>query len=477
MSLFKDDGIMNLIMQAKNYKKYFLPVIIIILATILRLYILIISNDCYKADPISRVMTAINWMRGISFMPSATNNWLPLHFYIMGIGLKIFNNPFFTPRFISFLFGIGSLIIFYKLVDIIFGQRIAFLSLCLLAFYPIHIICSVVSLSEIIFLCSLLLSVYFCFKYATMHKPRLLFFSLGFLVLACMTRYEAWLFIFLIPLVLCFQRERRWWHIAIFFILSIIFPLFWTAHFESNLLLSKYTDVSPLFSVWNYDFPKRLFYWPVKLSESFGPAASLSTILGLFFSFRAIGVIRYYSILFLGSILFFIFGTVMEYVSIDNTYSISFGTMMIPLAIYGMLRIADYIRFKSIVVFLFMVLTVGVLMLGIIVPACGSDVNLVADYLKYHTTRDDKVLVDTYNLGPESYYIILFSRFSYGENTTLLHRQNREEILDYINREKPDYIVYSERGVITKGIIDLLSPRLTKILTTDMYTVYRLTNG
>ena len=117
-------------------------------------------------------------------------------------------------------------------------------------------------------------------------------------------------------------------------------------------------------------------------------------------------------------------------------------------------------------------------MQGIIVPVCKSDVNLVADYLKYHTTRDDKVLVDTYNLGPESYYIILFSRFlSYGKNTMLLHKENSEEILEYINREKPDYIVYSTKGVITKDIIASLSPRLTKILATDMYTVYRLTNG
>ena len=208
LSLFMRGGIIKHIMQDKNHRKYILPAVILFIAAILRLYVLLISNNCYKADPISRIMTAINWLRNISFIPEASN-WLPLHFYIMGIGLKVFNNPFFTPRFISFLFGIASLVIFYKLVDMIFGQRIAFLSLCLLAFYPIHIICSVVSLSEIIFLCFLLSSFYFCFKYTSTYKLNLLFFSIGFLVLACMTRYEAWIFIFLIPLVLSFRREKK----------------------------------------------------------------------------------------------------------------------------------------------------------------------------------------------------------------------------------------------------------------------------
>lgn len=474
MSLVRDNGIIKHIMQDKNHRKYILPAVILFIAAILRLYILLISNNCYKADPISRIMTTINWLRNISFIPEA-GDWLPLHFYIMGLGLKIFNDPFFTPRFISFLFGIATLVVFYKLVHITFGEGIAFLSLCLLAFYPIHIVCSTVSLSEIIFLFFLLSFIYFCFKYILTCNLNSLFLSAVFLVLAAMTRYEAWVFIFATALLLYFRKEKRWSHIIFFLTITLIFPVFWVAHLKSNILLDKYNDISSLWFLNKCNISRRFFHWPAELYKSFGPIAFLSVLVGIFFSLREIKLIKYYSILFLGILLFFIFGTVARYISIDNTYSISFGVLMIPLSIYGMSRIAGYIRFKSIAVFLFMILTVGILMQGIIVPVCKSDVNLVADYLKYHTGSDDKVLIDRYNFGAESYYLVLFSRFSYGGNTMLVHNESAEEILEYINNEKPDYIVCSKKGAITDDIIDLLLPRLAKIITTDLYTVYRLT--
>ncbi|MCX5692607.1 MAG: hypothetical protein NTX47_02835 [Candidatus Omnitrophica bacterium] len=59
----------------------------------------------------------------------------------------------------------------------------------------------------------------------------------------------------------------------------------------------------------------------------------------------------------------------------------------------------------------------------------------------------------------------------------LLHNESQKEILEYIEKENPKYIIRSEDGIISQDVIDRLSSRLIKILETGIYTVYQLTKG
>jgi len=457
--------------QKKNYIMIFLFILIVI-AAMLRLYVLVISNNCCKADAIARVFLAIDWLDNISFK-TPHPDWLPLHFYLMGIGLKIYNNPFFTPKFISFIFGILSLIPFYKLIHITFGERIANLALCLLIFYPIHILCSVVSLSEIIFLFFLLCSFYFFFKYILGHNAKLLLISAVFLIFASMLRYEAWLFVLFIPILLSYERDKRWGHRILFCIITLIFPLLWL-NSRATILSYKYANVSMDFLSWNFTLPKRLFYWQMILHDSFGQVAYLLVIVGLFFTFRGNRIVKYYAAIFSCLLLFFICGTATMYISKDYLYSISFGTLMIPLSIYGLGRATSRFKFKDMAMFSFIAVTICYLMKGLIIPMCSSDAMLVADYLKYHLDKDDKVLMDYREVGPESHYIVL-SIPSLLKNALIVHDEDSNEILEYIHKEKPKYIVCYNRNLgINKDIINSLSSRLTSTVKTDMYTVYHL---
>ena len=209
---------------------------LVLLGAILRIYILLISNNRWGSDPTSRVMVAMEWLKRPSLIPPHID-WLPLHFYLMGIGLKILNAPLFTPRLISLIFGILSFIPFYKLVNMIFGRRLALMSLWLLIFYPVHVLCSVVSLSEIIFLFFLLCGLYFFFRYREIFNSYLLLVSSLFLILASIVRYEAWLFVLFIPFLLCYEKRKRWRDMIFFFIATSIFPLIWI--FNTNAIAYK----------------------------------------------------------------------------------------------------------------------------------------------------------------------------------------------------------------------------------------------
>lgn len=458
----------------KKIKDAYPVIFVIAIAAILRLYILLISNNCYKADPISKVLTTLRWLRNMTLIPDS-GDWLPLHFYIMGLGLKIYNNPFFTPRFISLIFCVAGLVVFYKLIKLVFDRKTAFLSLCVLIFYPIHIVCSVVSLSEIIFLFFLLSSFYFFFTHTLTHKSRPLFISAVFLALAGITRHEAWIFILFIPFLLWHEKDKKWPLMILFFVITIALPLlWWVSYFKMNAFTFKHGTVSAFLLSQDYGLAKRVIHWQGLLYDFFGVMAYLMAVAGLSFSLRGDKPIKYYSAVFSCLLLFFIYGTAIMYVSADNTYSISFGTLMIPLSIYGLDKMTGRLRFKDVAMFIFITATILTLIKGIVVPGCTSDVYLVSDYLKYHANRSDKVLVDHYWLGPESYYILLSSGLPY-DNVTLLHFETSKDILGYIEKSNPRYIIRSKHGAITRDVMDRISLRLTNVLAGDVYTVYQLT--
>ena len=48
MSLLRDNGIIKSIMQVRNSERYTLPAIMLCIVAILKLYIYLMSNNCYK---------------------------------------------------------------------------------------------------------------------------------------------------------------------------------------------------------------------------------------------------------------------------------------------------------------------------------------------------------------------------------------------------------------------------------------------
>lgn len=451
---------------------YVLISFFIIIALLIRAHIFSISNNSWGADPATRVIMAMQWIDKISFIPPS-NVWLPLHFYLIGIGLKIFNAPMFTSRFISLIFSILSLLIFYKLICLIFEKKIAFLSLLLLIFFPIHILCSVISLPESPFLFFILASFYFYFKYKLVYTTvKMLVASAIFLILATMLRYEAWIFILFIPFLLNYESNRKWTHVMLYCSVTLIFPLLWilksnAVHFYGNVIEAP---------ALNYNLLERLFYWQTVLYNLFGLPAYLLALIGLWFSLKEDRT-RNYAAIFSITLLFFIFGTFAYKISTNLEYSISFSTLMIPLSVYGLHRITDHFKFKRIIMIIFIATTIYILLRGIIIPASSSDVNLVADYLRYHTNKEDKILINQTHKW-ESTNIVLLADLTNDNVKILNNDENLESILDCINKVKPKYIVYSEDGSLPLVFNDEnkknLKYKFIEVLKTDTYKIYQV---
>jgi len=165
----------------------------------LRLYLVSVSDNIWGADPDEKIRIAANWLSLSAPRPLFISNlWLPLHLYFLALTIKIFNNLAIVPRIAHVLIGCISLIPFYSLTRIIFGKKAALYSTLLFIFYPLHVLCSIVTLSEILFLLFLLVFIYSYLKYIETNKS--IFFSAAIIsfILSSSVRYEG---LVLIPII------------------------------------------------------------------------------------------------------------------------------------------------------------------------------------------------------------------------------------------------------------------------------------
>lgn len=165
--------------------------------------------------------------------------WLPLYFNLMVFGLYLYGNIFFTPRFITLIFSLGSVVLIYKYTLIIQENKSklsAAITTILFLVFPLRYYLSTQTLTEPVFLFFLLASLYNLFK----KKPNY-FIGLLALNIAHGIRYESW---FLLPLLWLYfgsTRQSVTKKMAII-ATSIIFPLIW-------LLSNYYWSGDPLFFV------------------------------------------------------------------------------------------------------------------------------------------------------------------------------------------------------------------------------------
>ena len=122
---------------------------IILAALVIRIIALSLSDNVWGGDPDERIRLTARWLGlGISRPLYPSGLWLPLHFYLISIAIKIFPNIPLNVRIMHVIFGVLTIIPFYELVHLVFDKKTALISSLLFAFYPLHIVCSVTTLSE-----------------------------------------------------------------------------------------------------------------------------------------------------------------------------------------------------------------------------------------------------------------------------------------------------------------------------------------
>jgi Dolichyl-phosphate-mannose-protein mannosyltransferase len=175
------------------------------------------------ADSVSRVWIAWRWLSDPTLITHGV--WGPLHFYLMAPALWWFQDPIAPPVAVHIAVASLTPIVVYLFTRHEFGGRRASLIVALVfALYPVAVRTSLQTLSEAPFILFLAICLLFL---ARARGPRgraldALIAGLS-LTLACMLRYEGWM---LIPFlaVLLWRRPRL---MLMFTGMALIHPIFW----------------------------------------------------------------------------------------------------------------------------------------------------------------------------------------------------------------------------------------------------------
>ena len=213
------------------------------IALLLRGIILTTSIESI-ADGLTRTIQANVWSTSPHWVSSG--GWLPGYLYITGIFSNFVGNPWVSLRIFNSLAGALTVSIYFLLLLRIYGTEVALVSSSLLIFLPIHIGLSATSLTEVSFLLALLSGMLLLTRAADAKlgsTGRSVYLLLACLVTiyATMSRYEAWVILFVFPLYYGW-RTRQAQETLIITLSVLIFPLYWMIN---NYL--DYADILPFF--------------------------------------------------------------------------------------------------------------------------------------------------------------------------------------------------------------------------------------
>jgi len=430
----------------EKFRIFLILAFLVILAFSIRYYFFSISDNIWGADPDERIRVTVNWMKGKgsnSIFPS--DLWLPLHFYLIALSIKLFNSILFAPRILHLIIGVLTILPFYKLIRLTFDEKIAFISTFILAFFPIHVLCSIVTLSEGVFLFFFIYSVYYFFKYIKSGEVSALILAIVFIILSSMVRYEAWLFIIFMPLILAIEKKFK--SAVLFLGAALIFPIFWLnimPRASSTMLMFGVANTRYLFDI------KDGFYWIKIMSKYLTPISLILAGLGVFYSFSE-RIKLYLFFIFLILFLFFTYGAVKIRWFKNLEFSLSFSAFLIPFIVSGLYVMLKYFRkFETLIISLFLLIFVtnSINKSIEISPKYPSYLVSIANYLKYHMDEKTKVLLANYEFRFDLNHIpIIIGKFVENFKISGWGGDNlitKESILEYIINVRPKYIVYNK---------------------------------
>jgi 4-amino-4-deoxy-L-arabinose transferase-like glycosyltransferase len=179
-----------------------------------------LTQNAY-GDPFARISMGEHWVQHphwISAFGDGAWQFGPLHLYLLGIASKLIPYREHAGRVVSLVAGVATTFPLWSLCNRLYGERAARMSCLLLAFWGLHIQFSTTAASEAL---SVLL---FAAALAWFAAERWALSGLA-LTLAAATRYDVWM---LIPLLAVVLAMRRAWVAAfVFSAVSLSFPIVW----------------------------------------------------------------------------------------------------------------------------------------------------------------------------------------------------------------------------------------------------------
>jgi len=128
--------------------------------------------------------------------------WLPLYQFVCALISSLVGNPFYVPKLVSAVAGVGvCLLVFLLTLELTGDRRLSFVNFALVAFNPYFVLYSSSAMTDVPHICAILLCGYCCIKNRWL-------LAACFALAAGLMRIESWSFVIIIPL-LQLLRERR----------------------------------------------------------------------------------------------------------------------------------------------------------------------------------------------------------------------------------------------------------------------------
>ncbi|MEO8464148.1 MAG: glycosyltransferase family 39 protein [Gammaproteobacteria bacterium] len=178
-----------------------------------------------SADTASRIWSGWLWLEHPHLITEGV--WGPLHYYLNGVTLFFWRDPVWAPLLVHVVLGAMLPVVVYRLTLEMFGNaRAALVTGFAFAVYPAAIQISLNALSEGPFLLCLGLGLLGLIR-AQRTEGRMADAALAGVAigLSTMLRYESWMMLPFLGLVLVHQPRRC----AVFLALALVHPLFWMA--------------------------------------------------------------------------------------------------------------------------------------------------------------------------------------------------------------------------------------------------------
>ena len=334
-------------MLDKKGRKKIIFGVILGCAVFMRL-IAFMDTDNFHGIAAGKVMEA----RRILENPSELTAWIvpahgPAHLYLVALSLKISNINYRSASLLSLLFAIAVLLPYIGFVRSAFDENSAICSAFIIAFFPLHVVYSVLSTAETMFLFFLFSGLYFYVKEQRTDRLIDLFFCAICLSIAAVTRFEGGLFIIIIALLLIKNSKK-----ALFFLSAAsVLPAAWML---GNYLLSgnfiQFLTASDAIVKEGFAFNRTLgrdfgvlekfFYWTMQIKGYFGLPVFIGGLCSLFlYGFKK--EYRKITVLLIVPLLYFSYKTLIEELAMQPRYGMSLGMLFVP---YFAMVFADLLK-------------------------------------------------------------------------------------------------------------------------------------
>ena len=436
-------------------------------------------------DALARAAMTAEWLQHpglrLNFEP-----WLPMHFWLMGAIGALVRDPELGARVLSLVLGIASLAVLWALARVVYGESPATLSLLVFSLYSLHIGYSTTSSSEVPYLFFMLAGLLGFFVYRSSSSWAALSAGAIALGISAGMRYEAWVCIFALFLIILFSPSRHlaggFWQLRhvrevfLFGALAGAWPLFWVLYQWKALgiplygVTLNYSWVAQQVQSAHHSMLYNLALPPCVILLTLTPLVVAEGLYGLALGFRQPLGREYATVLL-------IMAAILAYQIISGgllpmaRYTITVGTLLVVASGRGLERIAQLLpqrrqpQLRAAFVLL-LVLNLGAILTLSEIRQPFSDkfsaisprlrfphrIEDLRQYLKPQFKPSEAIAIDDYNTEPNIIAAALGLPLVTRDNAFLASIRPLSEFPEYMKSEHPHYLIYSNEGVFRKAL-------------------------